>query len=500
MDIILDKTSATTENKSQPSIVNVVLQREQGDTKFVDKSKPKVLEIVQVYGGSIQDSKHFQLGDKVVTIGSQTGNRLRFLGIPIAWVPGFFSVFGSLMYPFTDASLENKSDLYGPTPNDTPLDFIVWQGQDPYCNLPATWSAQKSSGNSFEVISDGSAATNFIIPEDTHVLVQGSGCTYILRRVHNSKKLVGGIGKQIDFPFIALLLMMFSGAVGLLYFVSTLDYTPPEVSTEELMERLTEIQVEEPPPEEEKKDANPDAGEGAKAKKEEGKVGKKESKMKEAKGDKVEISQKQKDKEIVENAGIMGALSDAGNIEGLGGNSGLDASLQGGLGGVIGAKGVQMGSGGLGGSGSGLGGGGSADGLGGLGNKGTGRGSSGYGTGGGSYGKKKSGGIGKIGGEPIILGSLDKSLIDAVIKNNMNQIKYCYSRELNKNPSLGGKIVIKFVIAKDGTVSKADVKSSSMGSPAVESCITSRFRKFKFPEPKGGGIVIVSYPFIFNPG
>ena len=29
--------------------------------------------------------------------------------------------------------------------------------------------------------------------------------------------------------------------------------------------------------------------------------------MKEAKGDKVEISQKQKDKEIVENAGIMGA-------------------------------------------------------------------------------------------------------------------------------------------------------------------------------------------------
>ena len=51
----------------------------------------------------------------------------------------------------------------------------------------------------------------------------------------------------------------------------------------------------------------------------------------------------------------MGALSDAGNIEGLGGNSGLDASLQGGLGGVIGAKGVQMGSGGLGGSGSGLG-------------------------------------------------------------------------------------------------------------------------------------------------
>jgi len=24
--------------------------------------------------------------------------------------------------------------------------------------------------------------------------------------------------------------------------------------------------------------------------------------------------------------------------------------------------------------------------------------------------------------------------------------------------------------------------------------------RFRFPEPKGGGIVIVSYPFIFQPG
>ena len=43
-------------------------------------------------------------------------------------------------------------------------------------------------------------------------------------------------------------------------------------------------------------------------------------------------------------------------------------------------------------------------------------------------------------------------------------------------------------------------KSSTMGNKAVEGCINSRFQRFKFPEPKGGGIVIVSYPFIFQPG
>ena len=192
----------------------------------------------------------------------------------------------------------------------------------------------------------------------------------------------------------------------------------------------------------------------------------------------------------------FGAQDETGALDGMSGLSSLDP--QGGLGGVIGAKGVQVGSGGLGSRGSGLGGGGTADGLGGLGTKGRGRGSSGYGKGGGSVGKKRTGGSIKSGGSPIVLGALDKSLIDAVIKRHMNQIRYCYQRELTKNPKLKGKIVVKFVIAGNGTVSKASIKSSSMGSKKVEGCITGRFKRFKFPEPKGGGIVIVSYPFIFS--
>ena len=122
-------------------------------------------------------------------------------------------------------------------------------------------------------------------------------------------------------------------------------------------------------------------------------------------------------------------------------------------------------------------------------------GRSGYGAGGG-----KSGGTGRMGADPVILGALDKSLIDAVIKRHMNQIRYCYERVLTSHPHLGGKIVVKFVIAKDGTVSKASTKSSTMNNKSFEGCLNSRFERFKFPEPKGGGIVIVSYPFIFQPG
>ena len=247
-------------------------------------------------------------------------------------------------------------------------------------------------------------------------------------------------------------------------------------------------------------EAKTDAGEGAELIVAGGKVGKKDAKMEKAKGNKVAIQARELDREIAENAGVLGSLAGDGELDGVFGSSGLDSDLEGGIGGLIGAKGTQVGSGGLGSRGSGLGGGGTADGLGGLGTKGRGTGSSGYGTGKGNFGAKGEGGVGQIGGDPIILGALDKSLIDAVIKKHMNQIRYCYQRELNSHPTLGGKIVVKFVVAKDGSVSSATTKTSTMNSPAVESCINGRFMRFKFPEPKGGGIVIVSYPFIFRPG
>jgi hypothetical protein len=38
-----------------------------------------------------------------------------------------------------------------------------------------------------------------------------------------------------------------------------------------------------------------------------------------------------------------------------------------------------------------------------------------------------------------------------------------------------------------------------MASPDVEACLVSRVRQFRFPEPRGGGIVRVNYPFRFAP-
>ncbi|MCB9745873.1 MAG: AgmX/PglI C-terminal domain-containing protein [Alphaproteobacteria bacterium] len=480
----------------------------------VDRKAAPVLEVAEVWGDLLIDVKHYAKGSDPVTVGASTGARWRFVGRPIAWVPpGAAKVLPFLPPILSEITEEWRTEFYVPNDNLPSEEFklFTWEGSGWVCNISDKWAGFIDIGEERhtlqEVIESGKASPSgglykLEVDENTRVVIDLGNVIFFAQMVPASKKLLAKITDDLDYPFLGI--MTFVAFLGLMagIIVSTMPPRPAS-ETMEIPDRFVELLLEKPPPEqpkEKKPDMNPDAGEGAKAKKEEGKVGKKDAKMEKAKGEKVEMDKKKIDKEIAENAGVLGAMRDGAEMDGVFGSSGLNSNVQGGIGGLIGAKGTQIGSGGLGSRGSGLGGGGTADGLGGLGTKGRGSGASGYGQGGGNFGEKSEGGISKIGGDPIILGALDKSLIDAVIKRNMNQIRYCYQRELSKNPNLSGKIVVKFVIAKDGTVSSAATKASTMGSAAVENCINGRFMRFKFPEPKGGGIVIVSYPFLFSPG
>jgi hypothetical protein len=96
------------------------------------------------------------------------------------------------------------------------------------------------------------------------------------------------------------------------------------------------------------------------------------------------------------------------------------------------------------------------------------------------------------------LGGLDKSLIAAVVQSNIGQIKHCYERQLIVNPNLFGKVVAAWTIDKDGLVSVSNIKKTTMNDKTVETCIAARIKGWNFPKPKGGGQVLVSYPFLFK--
>jgi len=249
----------------------------------------------------------------------------------------------------------------------------------------------------------------------------------------------------------------------------------------------------------EKYEKKKESGEiAAKRKGDEGSMGKKEAPKRSAhaapKGD-----PNNKDQARLLVAKVFGGGT--GGISTIFGHQGLGGELKSAMGNMFGAApGDAAGLGGLGLRGSGSGGGGLGDtiGIGGIGTRGRGGGTGGYGSGVGVLGGKKDVDIGITSSEPTVMGSLDKELIRKVIHANRSQIRFCYESQLNRFPKLEGKVAVKFVISASGAVATSQVAQSSVGNAELETCIAGRVRTWVFPKPKGGGVVVVTYPFIFK--
>ena len=94
-------------------------------------------------------------------------------------------------------------------------------------------------------------------------------------------------------------------------------------------------------------------------------------------------------------------------------------------------------------------------------------------------------------------GSIDREAVAKVINSHLQEVYACYERALLKDTGLAGKVVLEWTIGGSGGVVAAKTKSSTLRNGAVEACILSSLKKWQFPAPKGG-LVIISYPFIFN--
>jgi TonB family protein len=279
---------------------------------------------------------------------------------------------------------------------------------------------------------------------------------------------------------------------------------PPEEKEEEIPEWLK------------KRGPDEQGGKGKRHKGEEGKMGKKTSDKKQGlyglKGPKDNIDPhlaKKLAEEEIKNAGILGVLkmAEGSHIASIfGRDTALGTDAENVLGGLIGNQiGEAYGIGGLGLVGTGAGGGGTGEGTIGLGNLGTigkgggGGSGSGYGRGAGGLGGRRARAPEVLPGQANVRGSLDKEIIRRIIRRHINEVKYCYEQELTRKPELGGRVAVQFTIAANGQVVASVLQNSTMGNTRVESCVVQAVRRWEFPKPLGGGIVIVTYPFNFTP-
>lgn len=199
--------------------------------------------------------------------------------------------------------------------------------------------------------------------------------------------------------------------------------------------------------------------------------------------------------------GVLGVLGSPGGAFAIGND---DEDVWGGLTGS--EAGEAFGVGGLGLVGTGRGGGGTGEAGLGLGSTGTiGKGGGGTGTG---YGRGSGAGFGGRGkkvprvrqSKATVTGSLDKDIIRRIVRAHINEVRYCYNQGLVKDPKLSGKVTVSFSIGGTGKVTSSKVKSTTLGDENVGTCVAKAVKRWKFPRPTGGGVVVVSYPFVLSPG
>jgi len=95
-------------------------------------------------------------------------------------------------------------------------------------------------------------------------------------------------------------------------------------------------------------------------------------------------------------------------------------------------------------------------------------------------------------------GSLSREVIRRVIQRHIGEVRQCYEEGLNRDATLTGRVVVRFIIAANGRVEHSLVHETTLGDPRVERCIAQAVRSWTFPAPEGGGIVIVTYPFVLT--
>jgi protein TonB len=105
---------------------------------------------------------------------------------------------------------------------------------------------------------------------------------------------------------------------------------------------------------------------------------------------------------------------------------------------------------------------------------------------------------GRTGKQKSSTASRNQEEIERVFQKNKGAIFSIYNRELRKDPSLQGKVVIELTIAPNGTVTRCTIISSELGHKKLEKRLLSKIKKFKFAS-KNVPVITVTYPIDFLP-
>lgn len=102
-------------------------------------------------------------------------------------------------------------------------------------------------------------------------------------------------------------------------------------------------------------------------------------------------------------------------------------------------------------------------------------------------------------GAVTVSGRLPREIIMRVVRQNFGRFRMCYEKGLARDAALAGRVELRFVIERDGSVSRV-VSGAGTDLPDAEvvKCATNALNGVSFPLPEGGPASVV-FPLLFEP-
>ena len=88
--------------------------------------------------------------------------------------------------------------------------------------------------------------------------------------------------------------------------------------------------------------------------------------------------------------------------------------------------------------------------------------------------------------------------LEHVIHGHRKAVLRCYENALGTLPWLEGRLRIRLVIEKDGSVGRSEVLESTLCPKEIGCCIANAIRQWKFPNPDNGERAVFTFPYLLD--
>jgi hypothetical protein len=90
--------------------------------------------------------------------------------------------------------------------------------------------------------------------------------------------------------------------------------------------------------------------------------------------------------------------------------------------------------------------------------------------------------------EPSSPGKLNHDEVEGIVQVGYRLFAHCYRDGLQRDPTLGGAVRLRFVIGMDGQVARVIDGGSDLPDEGVVACVAEGFFAMRFPKPAGGNV------------